>query len=379
MRAAALADACGRFLPALIVHDLRDRLHGRHARAAARWGRLERPQASARVVWVVSGKSRASVRLGVELARALAERRSDIALLLTYETEYADLLAPLAGSPRIGWGYGPSDYIGAVEAANKRLLPFGIVVAGVVPRPNLLALCEASRHALLVAPPEPVHARVERIYPTPEAPCSGASCAPPADLDALLHEPAADDTTVTALAGAAAPRLWCWHGDDTAAAKRLFALVRGHLPQDLLVVSGSAATALAAESEAVQRLSRWDRVPVEPGTLLAADEPGWLAALAPGLRGIHFAATDPGAVWTAAAAGAIVSMPPDAPCPGVGLAQAVLRVDDENALVACWKQLAADEEARARARSALLAAHAAEQERARANAAELIERVCRWR
>ena len=55
MRMPALTDPCGRFLPALVVHDLRDRLRGRAHRANARWGRLRRPHASGRLVWIVSG------------------------------------------------------------------------------------------------------------------------------------------------------------------------------------------------------------------------------------------------------------------------------------------------------------------------------------
>ncbi|MGH8666502.1 MAG: hypothetical protein ACREUX_19735, partial [Burkholderiales bacterium] len=226
----ALTDPCGRFLPALIVHDLRDRLHGRSRRANARWGRLQRPDAQRRLLWIVSGASRASVRLGVELTRALVARRLDASALFTYEAEHPDLLATLARAPRTGWGYGPSDYIGAVQAVWRRLVPFGIVVAGIAPRPNLAALCEASRHALLVAPPLPVSGRFERIYPTHSAPCAGGPCAPQADFGVLLNTPAEGADSARALIGAAARRLWWWHGADPAAAKRLFALFRGHLP-----------------------------------------------------------------------------------------------------------------------------------------------------
>ena len=114
------------------------------------------------------------------------------------------------------------------------VVPFGIVLAGIAPRPNLLALCAASRHALLVAPPLPVSGGFERIYPIACGSHAQADVRTAADFDVLSYagrgaEPAG------ALIGAAARRLWCWHGDDPATAKRLFALLRGHLPHDLLL------------------------------------------------------------------------------------------------------------------------------------------------
>ena len=374
----ALTDSCGRFLPALIVHDLHDRLHGRRRRANARWGRIERPDAQRRLLWIVSGAARESVRLGVELTRALVARRLDASALFTYEVEHTDLLAPLARSPRTAWGYGPSDYIGAVQAVRRRLVPFGIVVAGIAPRPNLAALCAASRHALLVAPPSPVSGRFERIYPTHAAPCAGGSCAPNADFGVLLNTPAEDVDSARALIGAAARRLWWWHGADPAAAKRLFALFRGHLPDDVLIVSGTACATLAVEAEAVMRLSAWERVPAAPGTLVLADEPGWLEALAPSLSAIHLAAEHADSLWQALAGGSIVTAPAAASIASPGVASAVVRADDENDVIATWVRLGADAELRERTVRAARLAYAAENRLALANATELIERVCRW-
>jgi hypothetical protein len=375
---AALTDPCGRFLPALIVHDLHDRLHGRRRRADARWGRLQRPDTQRRLLWIVSGAARESVRLGVELTRALVARRLDASALFTYEVEYPDLLAPLARSPRTGWGYGPSDYIGAVQAVWRRLVPFGIVLAGIAPRPNLTALCEASRHALLVAAPLPVSGRFERIYPTHAAPCAGGSCAPNADFGVLLNTPTQDADSARALIGAAARRLWWWHGADPAAAKRLFALLRGHLPDDVLIVSGQACTMLATQAEAVMRLSAWERVPAAPGTLVLADEPGWLEALAPHLAAIHLAADHADSLWQALAGGSIVSAPVSANIASPRAAPAVLRADDENDVIAAWVRLGADAGLRERTARAARFAYAAENRVAAANATELIERVCRW-
>ncbi len=371
---AALTDPCGRFLPALVVHDLHDRLRGRSRRARARWGRLDRPPAPGRLVWIVSGAARTSVRLGVELTRALIARRLDISVLFTYEAEHSDLLAPLADCPRTAWGYGPADYVGSMYAVWRRLLPFGIVVAGVAPRPNLLMLCEASRHALLVAPPVPVEGRFERIYPTHAAPCPGRTSAPQAEFDVLLNARAG----VAAAAAIGATRLWGWHGSDPAAAKRLFALFRGHLPHDVLVVGGPACAGLPPACEGLLRLSGWDETPLDPATLVAADHADGFRALAPALCAAHFAVPDTDALWRALGAGAVVSVPSDRELASARLRAAVVRADDENALVAAWSALAADPALHERAMQASRRAHAAEQRAAAANASELIERVCRW-
>jgi hypothetical protein len=374
----SLIDPCGRFLPALFVHDLRDRLQGQSRRANARWGRLQRPDSQRRLLWIVSGASRESVRLGVELTRALVARRLDACAFLTYETEYPELLAPLERSPRTASGYGPSDYIGAIQAVWRRLAPLGIVVAGVAPRPNMLALCQASPHALLVAPPRPVQGRFERIYPSHAMPCAGSPCAAPADLGVLLNAPAEDADSARTLLGAAARRLWWWHGDDAAAAKRLFALFRGHLQHDVLIVSGPACTALAMESDALLRLSAWERVPAAPGTLVLADEPGWLQALASHVCAIHFAVEDADAIWPALAGAAAVSVSPPVRAASPQLASAVVSAGDENDVIQNWVRLGSDAEAREHRAQASRRAYATESRLAAGNAAELIERVCRW-
>lgn len=379
MRMPALTDPCGRFLPALVVHDLRDRLRGRAHRANARWGRLKRPYAAGRLVWIVSGATRSSVRLGVELTRALVARRLDITALFTYEAEYPDLLAALARTPRTGMDFGPADYIGSMHAVWRRLLPFGIVLAGIAPRPNLAALCAANRHALLVAPPQPVHARFERIYPRHGVECPGGACAPQADFDVLLNAAAPVPAAARAFAAALAGRsCWWWHGADAAAAKRMFALFRGHFPDDVLIVSGAACATLAADCGAVLLLSAWDGGAIDGATLMLADEPGWLRALAPRLRGVHFAAPDTDLLWQALAAGAIPSMPSPHAIASPGVAAVAVQAGDENEVIDSWSRLSADPAAYEASAGLVRRVYEAERRLAADNAAELIERVCRW-
>ena len=168
-------------------------------------------------------------------------------------------------------------------------------------------------------------------------------------------------------------------GVDTApAGTRLLAPLPGHLPDDPLIVSGPACAALAAESDAVVRLSAWEGNPIDPGTLVLADEPGWLRPLSPRLRALHFQSLDADLLWQALAAGAIVSMATVEGIASPRVAEAIVQVEDENDVIATWKSLCSDAELYERSARAVRSAYGAEGRLAADNAAELIERVCRW-
>jgi hypothetical protein len=376
----SLLDPCGRFLPALVVHDLKDRMRGRRRRADARWGCIRRPDAPGRLVWIAAGATRSSIRLGIELTRALVASRSDISALLTYEAEYPELLAPLAATPRTRCDFGPADYIGAVQGMRRRLLPLGIVVAGMAPRQNLRTLCEASRHALLVAPPARVDARFERIYPSLEAPYASARCAPVADLKVLWH-PAGEGGEARSRGSATGTGrdLWWWHGSDPVYARRLAALFRGHLPRHRLGIAGPAAGVLAGESDGRMRSSEAPERHSQDGALIFADAPDWLEHSAACTLGVHFAAMEEEALWQAAANAAALSAGSSERIASAALAAAVTRIDDENDLITAWKRMSTGRELHAAAAGATRRAHATEWQRAAANAAELIARVQRWR
>jgi hypothetical protein len=374
----ALTDPYGNFLPSLIYHDVRDRLGGRRACANARWGWLSRPTNAGRLIWICAGSSRHSVRLGVELARAIVAKRLDVMVTLTFEAEFPDLLEPLARSVRIGWGYGPADYVGSINALWRRLMPFAIVIAGVTPRRNLLRVAAKARHALLVAPPSAITGRFERIYPTHAAPCPGATSAPATDLDTLLTQAQVEPTFATLVNGGAERKLWWWHGADHAQALQFVALVRGHLRGDLLFLSGPVCETMAATSGGIQRLSSWERIAIADNTLVLADEARWLPALASSATGAHFAIPDPDALWQALAGGACVSAAGTVDIASPGLATTVGLFDDATDVVLSWASLSADPVKARIAADASRRAFWAERRRAQDTIAELLERVLKW-
>lgn len=373
----SLLDPCGRFLPALLYHDLHDRLTGHRDRARARWGAIERPDAPGKLLWVATASSRESVRLGVELVRMLASRRPDLSLTLTFETEYTDLLASIEANPRIVWSYAPADYVGAMQSVWRRLLPFGILLAGMTPRQNLVRLCSACHHALLVAPPGFAVGRYERIYPGHRQTFEGRNVAPSADLDVLmLPPPSSDDTR---LAGMLAARTaYLWHGEDEAKAKRIFALFRGRLPHSVLLAAGPVVNALRKYTSETVALSDWPGQPVPPDKLVLLDSPGAFAGLAPGPLATHFDTPERTLLWQSLATGAAVTVSAQDWIETPSARDATDLVAGENALIAAWRALDGDASTRSDAARRAREGYEAERTLALRSMTELVNRVAAW-
>ncbi|MHB1241689.1 MAG: glycosyltransferase N-terminal domain-containing protein, partial [Gammaproteobacteria bacterium] len=146
---------------------LRDRAHGRHARANARWGHLRPPTGRGRVVWLRAGAAASSVRLAAELLGAIRDRRHDVRLILTFEEEHPALLRRyLPGVERMGFGYGPCDAPRAVRRALARLDPLGLILVDCAPAARLMrAAAERGVHVVAYHTPAATDAPVEAAYP----------------------------------------------------------------------------------------------------------------------------------------------------------------------------------------------------------------------
>lgn len=373
----SFGDPCGRFLPALLYHDVRDRLSGQRDRARARWGVIGRPDAPGKLLWVAASGSRGSVRLAVELVRTLAIRRPDLSMTLTFEAEYPELLEPIESNPRIVWSYAPADYVGSMQSVWRRLLPFGIVLAGMTPRQNLVRLCGACHHALLVAPPGFAVGRYERIYPGHRQTFEGRNVAPAADLDVLLLPGAsADDTRLSGML--AARTAYLWHGTDEAKAKRVFALFRGRLPQSVMLAAGPVVPALRRHSTETVALSEWPGQPVPPDKLVLLDSIDTFAGLAPGPIATHFDAPERTLLWQSLASGAAVSAASVDWIEAPSARTAIDVLDEENALIDSWQTLDRDASAQLEAARRSLDAFAVEHAIAQKSMADLVGRVAAW-
>ncbi|MFZ5557310.1 MAG: hypothetical protein ACOZDY_11425 [Pseudomonadota bacterium] len=367
-------DSHGSSLPALLARDLRDRLAGRHARANARWGLLKPPAPGGKLVWIAAGGERDSVRLAVELARALREKRLDLRLAVTVEHQHDDLLRRLEGLPMTGWGFAPWDRAGAVRRALARLDPLGMIFAGHAPRPHLAQASAAIRHRLLAGAAAPDAVGFERVYPAAEdqARPDAATHAPVANLLTLVMPAQLDPNFAMLVTGGEGRRLWWWHGSN-AGLGRFLPPFRTAFGDDLLFVSGAAAAGRAV----VARLAGWNREPLPPAATVAVDAPEWLPAIAAACTGAHFDARDDAALWQALAGGAAASVSPDVALPKAALAGVVERGEGA-AVVAAWQALTrSPAELRAR-RDAGRRAFWDERRLAATVSDELLARVFNW-
>jgi hypothetical protein len=370
-------DPYGSSLPALLLADLEDRCAGRSHRANARWGFL-RPPSKGKTVWVVAGSHPRSVRLGAELVRAILQKRLDLRLVFTFEQEYPQVLAPLAGNPRTGWGFGPCDHPLAVGRALRRLKPLGIVFAGVCPRPHLARASARLPHRLLVAAVRGPQVEFERIYPSTEeeATFAGSAAAPAANLLTLVMPSQVDPNFAALVNGPSSRSLWWWHGVDPQALEGFLAPFRAVFPRDPLFVTGL--TPRQALKLKLTLISGWERTPLPDGALVAVDDPVWLPAVAAACVAVHFDARDDEHLWQALGGGAAASRRPGIPLPKTALVSTVMEFANPVQVVQAWRAWHQDPRLKRELRNGARQAFWAERRLAGSVRDELLERVFNW-
>jgi hypothetical protein len=370
-------DPYGSFLPALLWADLRDRCAGRPQQANARWG-FVRPPSEGKTIWIVAASHPRSVRLGVELVRAIRQKRLDVRLVFTFEQEYPWALAPLRGSARTGWGFGPCDHPLAVERTLRRLKPLGIVFAGVSPRPHLARATARLSHRLLVAAIPGPAAVYERIYPSTEeeAACAGSAAAPAANLLTLVMPSQVDPNFAALVNGPAHRSLWWWHGVDPRALEGFLASFRALFPRDPLFVTGLPLR--QASTLKPVAISHWDRTPLPDGALVAVDDPAWLPAVAAACVAAHFDARDDEHLWQALGGGAVASRRPGIPLPKAALACTVPERVDAGEVVVAWQAWQQNPHLQRELKDRARQAFWAERRLAGSVRDELLERIFNW-
>ncbi|MDR3393322.1 MAG: glycosyltransferase N-terminal domain-containing protein [Sulfuriferula sp.] len=300
----------------LWLADRRDRKNRHISRIAARRGWLKPMGDRGKVLWVIAGASADSVRLAVELVRAIREKRLDIRLVLTFEQEYADMLALLDNCDKTGWGYAPCDHPRALARVMQRFEPYGVIVVGTQPRRNLSKLLDQHQRVLAINPPQPVAFHTERIY-------NGTSLLGTdqpteiGDMRAILAQAQIDPNFKSLVNHGAERHLWWLHGataDSSAAiARQLFA----HAADDVLFVSGERPAADCL------KISSWDRTPIAGGSIVWVDDEKWLPAISAAVTATHLADIVPVTLWQAMAGGAAISCPDHALLPKPALHAAI--------------------------------------------------------
>lgn len=286
----------------LWLADRRDRKNKHISRIAARWGWLKPMGERGKVVWVMAGAGKEDVRMAVELVRAIREKRLDIRLVLTFEQEYADLLALLDECDKTGWGYAPCDHPRALARVMQRFEPFGMIIVGTLPRANLSQLIDHREHVLVVNPPQSVAFHCERIY-NGETLHDAGKVAPRADMRVILAQAQIDPNFKSLINHGAERHLWWLHGAPTQTSKTIATALFNLAPADILFVSGE-----RPDMDCLQ-ISLWDRTPVPDGSVIWIDDNKWLPAISAAVTATHLTSIDPVTMWQAMAGGAAISCP----------------------------------------------------------------------
>ncbi|WP_348550417.1 hypothetical protein [Acidithiobacillus sp.] len=291
---------------------------GRLAQANARLGGLKLPGDRGPVLWLQGAERSDDLRLGVELCRAISEKRRDLRMILTFEQEDPALFPEAtAGIERLGYGFGPCAHPRALSTTLERLRPLRYLGLGRNPSPALAGLLrERKIPALAVAaapskgaentPWEAVLPRSQAQYRSWQALCDRPVLQEPVDFLTLVTVAQVDPNFRNLILGSQGDALFWVTGlqagdwSEWLAAWQASPLrVRG-----LLFLEGAGAPA------SLPRLSRWQRDLQPVGTVLQVDEARWYPALAAACDAVHLRAASTTQIWQIFAGGRPLSRYP---------------------------------------------------------------------
>ncbi|MBU2755074.1 hypothetical protein HFU84_09035 [Acidithiobacillus sp. CV18-2] len=284
---------------------------GRLAQANARLGGLKLPGDRGPVLWLQGGSGHDDLRLGVELCRAISDKRRDLRMILTFEREDATLFPEsTAGIERLGYGFGPCAHPRALATTLERLRPLRYLGLGRVPSPTLARLLgEKSTPALAIAAPptgavgltpwEAVYPRSQRQYQQWESLARDVGLQEPVDFLTLVTVAQVEPNFRNLILGSQGDALF-WVTGLQARDWPTWIAAWQNSPlrrRGLLFLEGVGAAA------SLPVLSTWRREPVEVGSILRVDEARWHPALAAACDAVHLLAVGNMQLWQIFAGG----------------------------------------------------------------------------
>jgi hypothetical protein len=295
-------DPYGSALWPVLQANLRDHLQRRSGRARARMGRLRAPEGKSPLIWLKTGDTRASVRLGAELMGAIRRKRLDARLVLTFEQEYRDQVLPrLRGMNRFGLGFGPCDRPRVVSRVLDRLKPRGLILVDTLPRRHLVERAVKQGVHVVAFNTGPTTVPVEAAYPRDEITAAqwcdaglGGILAEPTDPSSLLAE-SQNQATLLSMVPDGTPIFW-WHGPARAWPAMRDAWQASSLGGSALLCASVEPSDALPAGEGLA-LSQWTRTSLTAGTLLWVDDPAWWPAVASAALGVHLCGADRDLLW----------------------------------------------------------------------------------
>ena len=357
---------------ALWYCGLRDRLEGRSHRARARWGYLKAPEGPGKLIWLRAGATERSVRLAVEVAAALREKRRDVRLIVTFHVEYPEILASRLGElAKTGFGYGSADAPKAVHRALDRLNPLGVISVDAAPGKHFQrALIERKIHSVQLQGVCTSDVALEAYYPSlleANEPQHASYVAPAVDLLTLIIPSQVDPVFGSLLKGNACTDMWWVHAPANGKAW-LQAWQSSPLYANSVLCVSEASPEFDAQARSLGvmpiRASEWTRDAVPPGSVWIVDEARWLPALAASVSGVCLMAPeDRETYWQVLAGGA--PLLPEFAC-------------EPNAALAAWIALQADPPQARKSRDLARRLFWEERRKATSVLEEFLQRVYDW-
>lgn len=317
----------------LLLQDVKDRLQGNKARANARLGLVNPPAGTGKLIWIVAGQSYDSVLMAAALLAAIREKRQDVRLVLTYETEYQDVIVQqMSGLKKIGFGYGCGDSVLAVKKMLNRLLPFAVILVGDSPAKSLLKVLSKENKIHKIAcqlnqadwQAKGNEKLFEACYPHSfaddklSAHCENVS--EPFDVLTRLVQSQVDKQLGAMLCGERHAQLFQVHNPGAGQLDNILSLwKKSDIAKNNLLVISTDKEMLSAEEISTFKniakqnqlntllLSKWQQQAVAENHILIADEKKWYAALCASATASHLFAADMNHFWQMVASGSVVT------------------------------------------------------------------------
>jgi len=312
----------------LFFQYIKERFFGNKNRANALLGFVKPPAENGKVIWLVAHKSRYSVLLAVTLLAAIRQKRKDVRLVLTYQSEYPDLIVEhLSGLKKIGFGYSCADHPLAVRRMYLNLSPYAVIHIAHEPHKSHLETLKQLNAGNLIAYQFPTYAQIgngfrySACYPVEEKPgqteddnCDEIS--PAFNVLSRLVHTNIDKQLSSLLCGSRFKGLFHIHNSindhdliplwrDNVVAKD-YLLV---LSYDIVVQDQLAQLLTSIESAGLRPvlLSKWDKNVVSEDSVIVADDSKWFVALCASSISTHMMETEQIQVWQSLAVGSSVS------------------------------------------------------------------------
>lgn len=304
----------------IIAEDFKDWKSGNKIRSLARWGFVNPPATTGKVLWIKAGYSQTSVQLATELLGAIRQKRIDIRIILTFEEDYQDIIEPrVTGLRKIGLGYGPAAHPWALKRFFQRINPFAVILVDTYPYAELLNYI-ALKQLFCIGVGLPAiteHQVFEALYPltieqqqTWQQVNYQGFLAEPADPSALFAESQIEPHFRSLANQGRKTELKIWlyiDEEEKQSIEELFQQWQQHPLAEESILCIFRKNIDKQKILKIIPISRWQRTPLKAKDIILVDDKKWLASIAASAHAIHCKSITHANWWQILAVGSMLS------------------------------------------------------------------------